>query len=189
MARRNLRFCSLLVTSLVTGVALAGCGQKAEREEAPPANETSDRSPEVTETLPAVPASATIPPPPTRPVEVYSFDLPKEYPLAAASWKANLPLDFQDLAWAAKFEGVGSPLRTVTLNRKQVLFGSLCEPHNCGNNRVGFVLTPDQRRVVGFVQITDDQTGAVSMTPVGAPTREEQACLVKLDDDLEATTC
>ncbi len=189
MARRNLRFCSLLVTSLVAGVALAGCGQNAGPEQAPPANKASDTSPEVTETLPAVPTPATIQPPPTHPVEVYSFDLPKEYPLAAASWKANLPLDFQDLAWAANLEGVGSPLRTVTLNRRQVLFGSLCEPHNCGNNRVGFVLTPDQRRVVGFVQITDDRSGAVSLTAVGSPTREEQACLLKLDDDLEATTC
>jgi hypothetical protein len=70
-----------------------------------------------------------------------------------------------------------------------VFFGFICEQHNCGDNHIGFLLTPDQRRVVGFVQMTDDQTGAVSMTPVGGPTREEQACLMKLDDDLEATTC
>ncbi len=189
MARRNPRFCSLLVTSLLAGVALAGCGQNAEPEQAPPANEASDRSGEVTESPTAVPTPAPLQAPPPRREEVYSFDLPKEYPLAAASWKANLPLDFQDFAWAAKFEGVGSPLRTVTLNGREVLFGSLCEPHNCGSNRVGFVLTPDQRRVVGFVQITDDRSGTVSLTAVGGPTREEQACLLKFDDDLEATTC
>ena len=189
MARRILRFRRLLVASLVAGAALAGCGQNAEPEQAPSANEAADHSPDVTKALPTAPAPVTVQPQPRRPEEVYSFDLPKEYPLAAASWKANLPLDFQDFAWAAKFEGVGSPLRTVTMNGKRVLFGFICEPHNCGNNHVGFLFTPDQRRVVGFVQVTDDQSGAVSLTPVGSPSREEQSCLMKLNDDLEATTC
>ena len=180
---------TLFAAISILSLGLTGCGD---------AEQKSDKD---TPTVTANPAAVEAPQQPVEPVpapastktqgseEVYSYNLPEEYPLAFATWTSNLPADFHDLVWASELEGVGSPIRTITLAGRPYLFGSVCEPHNCGNNHVGFLMRPDQSRVAGFVQVTDDRSGAASLTPVGDPSREEQMCLMKLKDDYEATTC
>lgn len=120
----------------------------------------------------------------------YTFDVPKNYPAAYSIWRqqtASLPLG--DRPWVRSLQGTAADVRSVRIGGSEYLYGSVCEPHNCGGNEAALLLTRDQSRVVGLVRLTNENRESNDIQ-VGAPTAPEARCLqFFLEDRSDATQC
>lgn len=118
----------------------------------------------------------------------YLSDLPKMYPTAYANWLRSLPYAVQLAEWLTKFDGVESPIRDVSIHGVYLKFGTVCVPHDCGDNIAGVLFTPRQDRIVAIVQL-GGRNGASTTMVIGQMSNDEFACIRRLVDDYKATVC
>ena len=118
----------------------------------------------------------------------YTFDFPKAYPVAASAWKAQLPDQLRATAWLADFKGVSAPVVPVVVDGKAMLYAWACRAHDCDRNSVNFLMSADQRRIVGVARLTTElpKTGPVrprhtSLLFVGDISNTEARCLMRFD--------
>jgi hypothetical protein len=79
-------------------------------------------------------------------------DVPRLYPSVWSVWRGTLSREIQS-DWLAKFDGEASPIQDVTIRvpttppcptcAVQMKFGTVCMPHQCGDNIAGFLFHPN----------------------------------------------
>jgi hypothetical protein len=118
----------------------------------------------------------------------YLSDMPKMFPTAYANWSKTLPYAIKPDDWLAKFKGVVSPIRNISLEGRQLKFGTVCVPHDCGDNIAGVLFTPAQDRIFALVNL-NSQNGTRTTMLIGQMNGQEISCLRKLIDDDQLTVC
>lgn len=103
----------------------------------------------------------------------YAFDIPKKYPAQLTAWRAVAPTKFKTVAWVWNFSGTAGPLEERKIAGKAFLLGWVCKPHDCGDNKMTFLLAKDGSAAYGLVQ-SPTLGGA---TLIGAPPAEVVAIL------------
>ena len=114
----------------------------------------------------------------------YISDIPKLFPRAYANWKKALPYAIKPGDWLLKLKGVTSPIRDVSVSGAPMKFGTICVPHDCGDNIAGILFTPQQDRIVALVQLNSESRTPVFMM-IGKMSSLEMACLQPLLGDVE----
>ncbi len=118
----------------------------------------------------------------------YLSDLPKLYPTAFANWTKSLPYAIRLADWLTKLNGVESPIRDVTLHGVRFKFGTVCVPHDCGDNIAGVLFTPRQDRIVAVVQM-HGQNAAPTIMTIGQMNNDEFACIRRFTDENQLAAC
>src|ERR1700753_1319777 len=80
-------------------------------------------------------------------------DVPKKYPAAMSSFRAILPKNMMGESWLYNLDGVGEQLLEKDIGPYQSLAGWGCKPHECAQNIVGFLVTPDGKRAIAEISI------------------------------------
>jgi hypothetical protein len=73
----------------------------------------------------------------------------------AAAWDAVTPRKYARTSWVHDFLGPSSATRIMTENGRAFAVGSVCKPHDCGDNIVAFVLEPGGAHAAGAVLLMD----------------------------------
>ena len=102
--------------------------------------------------------------------------LSHDYPVAYRQYLVELPASVASLRWLRHLdEDLGSPVERVTVGGRATLKGSACVPHNCGDNSVDLLFSPDQSHIVGMVRLGSDDSAR--LITIGKPSAAEMACL------------
>jgi hypothetical protein len=119
----------------------------------------------------------------------YVSDIPKLFPALYVSWTKSLPSELGPLPdWLAKFLGVGSPIRDVSVGGAAMKFATTCKPHDCGDNIAGVLFSPQRNRIVALVRLSSNGP-ASSLLIVGPMTGAELTCTQRLIDEHDSTRC
>ena len=115
----------------------------------------------------------------------YGFEVKQRYPIAWRAWEVALQSqNIPRAVWLYDLEGTSSPIIQVTLEGRELHYADVCEPHNCGPNRVGMLIAPDQSRIVGVWWQGNGSSDGTTRTPIGDPTPAELACLnLKMENE------
>lgn len=119
----------------------------------------------------------------------YLADLGKAYPAAYALWQQTLPYAIGALPeWIAKFSGVTTPIRDVTVHGVPMKFGTTCVPHDCGN-QAGIMFTPQQDRIFGVVHLSSRKDLDQTIMIIGKMSNAEYACVRQFLAKHDLTVC
>lgn len=58
--------------------------------------------------------------------------------------------------WVRKMAGPMPPLEEVLVNHKKYYYTTMCQPHNCGANRMYILILSDKQRMVAYHVVYDD---------------------------------
>jgi hypothetical protein len=105
----------------------------------------------------------------------YAFNIPKTNPEAFVAWRKVIPIPLRVESWLYRLEATASPYTTVTVNSKSHLYGSFCKPHDCGANRVAFLMAEDGSEAAGLY-VKEIGSSARELF-LGNPTSEEVVLL------------
>lgn len=83
--------------------------------------------------------------------QTYPFEIAKRNPQALRVWRTVVPRDLAKVAWLARFQGVAPPLETVTLHGRAFYSGTVCKPHDCGDNISAFLIAKDGAEAFGYL--------------------------------------
>jgi hypothetical protein len=119
---------------------------------------------------------------------VYISDMPRQYPRAYNMWTNSLPYTLGLGDWLVKLNGVVSPIRDVTVQGTRLRFGTVCVPHDCGDNIAGILFAPQGERVMAVVQMVGHNGSPVVMV-VGRVSDAEYVCIRRLVADDGLSTC
>ena len=103
----------------------------------------------------------------------YAFDIPRKYPALLSAWRAAAPAKFKTTVWVWNFSGTAGPLEERRIGGKPFLLGWVCKPHDCGDNKMTFLLAKDGSAAYGLV--TSPALGGATL--IGAPPAEALAIL------------
>jgi hypothetical protein len=84
------------------------------------------------------------------PTGEYAFNIPNTNPEAFVAWRKILPQPLRSEPWIAKLEGTASPYTTITVNGTRHMYGAFCKSHECGMNRVAFLIAENGSRASGL---------------------------------------
>lgn len=107
--------------------------------------------------------------------QTYPFEIAKANPAALRGWRAVLPRDLAKVRWLARFDGVAGPLETVTMKGRAFYYGTICKPHDCGDNIASFLIGKEGGASYGYLVSRD-----LGVRWFGAPDAEAQKLLKKL---------
>ena len=79
-------------------------------------------------------------------------DIRKSHPHALAAYREIVPLRFGRVPWIASLLGVGGPVQAVAGVGGRRFLGSICQPHDCADNKVAYLLNADGSRAVALVR-------------------------------------
>ena len=108
-------------------------------------------------------------------VDLYGFDVPKQYPKAYSAYKALLPAEYRKISWMRMLNGTSGPLKDVEVDGAQAVLFWMCEPHNCGGNELAVLARKDGKRATALLQSTDYTSGKRIF--LGKPSETETAIL------------
>lgn len=103
----------------------------------------------------------------------YPFDIPKKHPAMLTAWRAAAPAKFKAVAWVWSFAGTATPLEARVLGGKAFVLGTVCKPHDCGDNRMSILIAKDGSAAYGLLK--SPTLGGVTL--IGAPPAEALAIL------------
>lgn len=118
----------------------------------------------------------------------YLSDVPKLYPKAFALWQQSLPRSLPQTKWIARFEGVVSPIRAVTIDGRTWQFGTVCVPHDCGANIMGVLFSQQQDSIFAVARLTGGNEAPTTMM-VGAMQPRIATCIGYFIDANDASVC
>jgi hypothetical protein len=118
----------------------------------------------------------------------YLSDLPKQFATAYANWTQSVPYAIDLADWLTKLNGIASPIRDVSVHGTRLKFGTVCVPHDCGDNTAGVLFTPRQDRVVAVVRMTSRNSSPTTMV-IGNMKDEEVSCIRRFTYDDKLTVC
>jgi hypothetical protein len=104
------------------------------------------------------------------------YDALKQDAAARAAWQAATPRKYARTAWVHDFMGPSSPTQLMTENGQAIAVGSVCKPHDCGNNTVAFVVAPGGAHAAGAILLMDGDR-KLSETYFGNSTPQERKWL------------
>ncbi len=84
--------------------------------------------------------------------EGYPFDMKKKYPKAFAAFQKIVPVKFKKEVWVSRLDGTAGPMSATQCGGKTCLTGSVCQPHDCGDNQLAFVIAEDGSTAVGLLR-------------------------------------
>jgi hypothetical protein len=67
-------------------------------------------------------------------------------------------------------------------------FGTVCVPHDCGDNIAGVLFTPQQDRIVAVVEL-HGQNATPTMMVIGRMSNDEFTCVRRFIDDGNLSAC
>ncbi|MFP3517035.1 Ivy family c-type lysozyme inhibitor [Pseudomonas sp. SIMBA_077] len=108
----------------------------------------------------------------------YLFDVTDKSPYKEAYQKM---LAFPD--WVSSGQGTSSPLQEVELEGQKYTLGQMCKPHDCGDNQLVVVFSPDKKQAWGLLatRSTDDRSFNTQL--LGAPDSAIKDLLTKTLDE------
>ncbi len=112
---------------------------------------------------------------PLRAMDLYGFDVPKQYPKAYSAYKALLPAQYQKISWMHKLNGTSGPLKDVEIDGAPSVLFWMCEPHNCGGNELAVLVRKDGKRATALFQSSNYTQGKKIF--LGKPSDAETALL------------
>ena len=119
---------------------------------------------------------------------LFTSDIPTHFTKVFTRWTATLPQAIGLNDWLTKLDGTASPLRDITLGGTQLKFGTVCVPHDCGQNVAGLLFTPNDDRIVALVKLSS-VNGAPTTMLIGQMTNPEASCLQSLLEDNLLAAC
>lgn len=109
--------------------------------------------------------------------QIYPFDFVKKQPYKTI-WEQNVWREVEDKkadVWLKGAEGVASPLETVTVGTQKYQRATVCEPHNCGDNIIYFLIS--SKKLVG-IQFKRNDSGYLNVIRYGTRNRAEENYLI-----------
>lgn len=103
----------------------------------------------------------------------YPFDIPKKHPAMLKAWRDVTPAKFKTTAWVWSFAGTATPLEARVVGGKAFVLGTVCKPHDCGDNRMSLLIAKDGSAAYGLLK----SPTLGGMTLIGAPPAEVLAIL------------
>jgi len=94
----------------------------------------------------------------------YLFDVTDKSPYKQAYQQM---LAFPD--WVRTGQGTSTPLQEVEIGGQKYTLGQMCKPHDCGDNQLIVVFSPDKKKAWGLLatRSTDDRSFNTQL--LGAP--------------------
>lgn len=84
--------------------------------------------------------------------EGYPFDMKKKYAKAFAAYQKVVPPMYKKTTWVYSLDGTASPMDAVESGGKKWLIGSVCQPHDCGDNQIAFLIAADGSVAFGLLR-------------------------------------
>lgn len=107
--------------------------------------------------------------------DVYAFELPKKYPAEMSSFRAIIPVSIKSIDWIYSLSGPTAPLQRLLVGNKFYHGGTVCKPHDCGDNRLSFLIAEDGSHATALLR-SQDLTGR-QFQAYGQPNSAELAIL------------
>ena len=108
--------------------------------------------------------------------EIYPFDLVKKQPYKAI-WGQEVWREVRDKNddWLKGAGGVATPLEPVIIGSQKYQRATVCEPHNCSDNIIYFLI--NSRKLVG-IQFKHNDNGYLNVIRYGSRSRIEENYLI-----------
>ena len=103
------------------------------------------------------------------------WDILEKSTRAKKAWEVVVPPDLIRLQWLAALTGPAGPVQTVMMHDRVFFYGESCKEHDCGANRVAFLIERDGDRAYGLVQMTFE--GQTLWRYLGSPDAEARQLL------------
>ena len=103
-------------------------------------------------------------------------DVLARFPPPRLAWRAVVPSAYRHQAWVYNLAGTASAMRFVNSGRPFVS-GSVCEPHDCGDHALAYLIAIDGSRAVGAMLLAKTASGERRELYFGAPTPQERSLL------------
>jgi Inhibitor of vertebrate lysozyme (Ivy) len=100
------------------------------------------------------------------------------YPEALATLQRAIPERLKSVPWVYALKGNDGPLKDIDVRGRPSLYGSVCKPHDCADNRIAFVIAADGSRAVAII-LEDGKA-----IKIGGPSVEEISFLLKEEPNL-----
>lgn len=107
--------------------------------------------------------------------EAYIFDLKKTNPRMMPAFRKIVPANLKSLPWIADLDGVSIPVETLAGAGARRFLGMVCQPHDCGDNKLAFLLSADGSRAVALLKSRNRTSGRELV--LGSPDDAELALL------------
>ena len=109
-------------------------------------------------------------------LDLYGFDVPKQYPKAYSAYKAVIPSQYKKISWMQRLDGTSGPLKDIDVEGAPSLLFWMCEPHNCGGNELAVLARKDGKRATTLFQSADHTDG--KRVYFGKPSDAETTLLI-----------
>ena len=63
-----------------------------------------------------------------------------------------VPVRFRKVAWIYRLQGTETPVSQVDLGGKSFYYGMVCQPHECGDNEVAYLIAVDGSAAYGLLR-------------------------------------
>lgn len=103
--------------------------------------------------------------------DLYIFDMPQKHPAAYRAYKNLLPKSFKKVSWIYRLDGTATPVDEQIIGGVNYLTGTVCKPHDCGDNIIAILVTASGSRAVALLRSVDLSKG--NDRPFGHPSPEE----------------
>jgi hypothetical protein len=84
--------------------------------------------------------------------EPYIFELKKLHPGMMPAFRKIVPANLKTMPWISELAGVSLPVETLDGADGRRFLGMVCQPHDCGDNKLSFLLSADGGRAVGLLK-------------------------------------
>jgi hypothetical protein len=124
--------------------------------------------------------AAVLAQPATSTLQQHAHELGKVSPAALRALQQALPASVKSVSWIYQLRGVAGLMVSATIGGERYLGGSVCQPHDCADNKIAYLVTRDGKRTTAAIRSANVR-GASNLV-IGNPTRDERAVLDSLFD-------
>lgn len=87
----------------------------------------------------------------------YIFDKIAKDPQVLRRWQRAVPASFERVDWIYQMQAVTTPVEDVFIGGGLYFLGFMCQPHDCGDNIVYFVIASDRAEAAGFLSSVNEK--------------------------------
>lgn len=120
-------------------------------------------------------------------------DFPRRFPIAFKAFRDSAPDALLNLPYIGSLDNAAGDgeIRQVTMDGQVMVRAFSCLPHDCVDQTLTVIFTPDQKRVVAVAKIINSRL-KFSYVIMGEPSPRELTCLIqaaRLDFEARNSKC
>ena len=81
----------------------------------------------------------------------YPGDLRKKHPAAYKAYSKVVPRRYRKVTWIYRLQGTAGPVSQADVGGKTFYLGMVCQPHDCGDNEVAYLIAADGSAAYGLL--------------------------------------